>query len=216
MVNDLISFANYLNEALSFTPRQNYFSAFLNFVSKSQVIMKSVAESKKSQNIAEYIIYLYQQEDLIRSFQGNLEEIKQYVVAHFPVSDREKEGIFHWYQDFRNQMKKEGIQENGHLEESQKLVQELSQIHWQLVKTDKTYFETYQKAKPYILQAVKDAEGQNLGNEIQICLNGVYGLLLCRLLGKKVSDVQVKSAEAFGEVLSLLNLVYQQERISKN
>jgi hypothetical protein len=61
-----------------------------------------------------------------------------------------------------------------------------------------------------------EAEGKDLGNEIQICLNGVYGLLLCRLLGKKVSDEQLKSAEAFGEVLSLLNLVYQQERISRN
>ncbi|MFC3415485.1 DUF4924 family protein [Algoriphagus hitonicola] len=178
--------------------------------------MKSVAESKKSQNIAEYIIYLYQQEDLIRSFQGNLEEIKQYVVAHFPVSDQEKEVIFHWYRDFRNQMEKEGILKKGHLEETQKLVNELSQIHWQLLKTDKTYFESYQKAKPYILQAVMEAEGKDLGNEIQICLNGVYGLLLCRLLGKTVSDEQMKSAEAFGEVLSLLNLVYQQEKISRN
>ena len=178
--------------------------------------MQSIAESKKSQNIAEYIIYLYQQEDLIRSFQGNLEEIRQYVVAHFPVEEMEKEGIFNWYRDLKNQMEKEGIMEKGHLEETQKLVKELSKIHWQLLKTDKTYFESYQKAKPYILQAVMEAEGQDLGNEIQICLNGVYGLLLCRLLGKKVSDEQLKSAEAFGEVLSLLNLVYQQERISRN
>ena len=51
--------------------------------------MKSIAENKKSQNIAEYIIYLYQQEDLIRSFQGNLEEIRQYVVSHFPVEEKE-------------------------------------------------------------------------------------------------------------------------------
>ncbi|NVJ87366.1 MAG: DUF4924 family protein [Algoriphagus sp.] len=178
--------------------------------------MQSIADNKKSQNIAEYIIYLYQQEDLIRSFQGNLEEIRQYVVAHFPVEEMEKEGIFNWYRDFRNQMEKEGILEKGHLEETQKLVQKLSQIHWQLLKSDKTYFETYKKAKPHILQAILDAEGKDLGNEIQICLNGIYGLLLCRLLGKKVSEEQLKSAEAFGEVLSLLNLVYQQERISRN
>ncbi|WP_144607208.1 DUF4924 family protein [Algoriphagus algorifonticola] len=178
--------------------------------------MKSIAENKKSQNIAEYIIYLYQQEDLIRSFQGNLEEIRQYVVSHFPVEEKEKNIIFNWYQDFRNQMEKEGIIEKGHLEEGKKLVAELSQLHWQLLKSDQTYFQTYQKAKPYILQAVMEADGKDLGNEIQICLNGVYGLLLCRLLGKKVSDEQLKSAEAFGEVLSLLNLVYQQEKVSRN
>jgi hypothetical protein len=51
---------------------------------------------------------------------------------------------------------------------------------------------------------------EDLGNEIQICLNGVYGLLLCRLLGKKVSDRQLEAAEAFGNVLSHLNFSYQQ------
>jgi hypothetical protein len=49
-----------------------------------------------------------------------------------------------------------------------------------------------------------------VGNEIQICLNGVYGLLLCRLLGKKVSDRQLEAAEAFGTVLSFLSFAYAQ------
>ncbi|WP_026954694.1 DUF4924 family protein [Algoriphagus vanfongensis] len=178
--------------------------------------MKSIAAKKKSQNIAEYILYLYQMEDLIRSYQGNLEEIKQYVVAHYPVEEQEKSEITSWFEGLIQRMKQEKIMENGHLEETQKLVDELSKIHWQLLKSDKTYFESYQKAKPHIVQAVLDAAGQDLGNEIQICLNGVYGLLLCRLLGKKVSDEQLKTAEAFGEVLSLLNLVYQQEMISRN
>ncbi len=178
--------------------------------------MKSIAERKKSKNIAEYIIYLYQQEDLIRSFQGDLDEIRKYVIAHFPLEEREKESIFQWYQNLRNQRESEGIMERGHLQETKNLVAQMSDYHWQLLKTDKSYFETYQKAKPFIIQAVMDAEGHDLGNEIQICLNGIYGLLLCRLLGKRVSDDQLKSAEAFGEVLSLLNLVYQEEIILRN
>lgn len=178
--------------------------------------MKSIATKKKLNNIAEYILYLYQMEDLIRSYQGNLEEINQYVVSHYPVEELEKSEISTWFEEIKSRMEQEGILEKGHLEETRKLVDELSKIHWQLLKTDKTYFESYQKAKPHIIQTVMDAEGQDLGNEIQICLNGVYGLLLCRLLGKKVSDEQLKTAESFGEVLSLLNLVYQQEMISRN
>lgn len=183
---------------------------------RNQHSMKSIAAKKKSQNIAEYILYLYQMEDLIRSYQGNLEEIKQYVVAHYPVEEQEKSEIISWFESLIQRMEQEKIMETGHLEETQKLVDELSKIHWQLLKSDKTYFECYQKAKPHIVQAVLNAAGQDLGNEIQICLNGVYGLLLCRLLGKKVSDEQLKTAEAFGEVLSLLNLVYQQEMVSRN
>jgi hypothetical protein len=61
-----------------------------------------------------------------------------------------------------------------------------------------------------LLEAIDTAAGEEVGNEIQICLNGVYGLLLCRLLGKKVSDRQLEAADAFGNILSHLNFSYQQ------
>jgi len=170
--------------------------------------MKSVAENKKSQNIAEYLIYMYQMEDLIRSYQGNQQEMDRYVVSKYPVSDEEKIDISVWFGQLIDQMKSEGILEKGHLSELNKLVNELAEIHWKLLKTDATYFETYSKAKPHILEAIVQADGKDLGNEIQICLNGIYGLLLCRLMGKKVSDEQLKSAEAFGEVLSFLSLSF--------
>jgi hypothetical protein len=172
--------------------------------------MQSVAESKKSQNIAEYLIYMYQMEDLIRSYQGNRTEIDQYVVSKYPVSEDEKIEISTWFADLSKQMKAEGIMVKGHLAELKQVVMELAQLHWDLLKTDKTYFKTYSKAKPFILEAIVQADGVDLGNEIQICLNGIYGLLLLRLLDKDVSDEQLKSAEAFGEVLSLLNWGYQQ------
>jgi len=170
--------------------------------------MKSVAENKKAQNIAEYIIYMYQMEDLVRSYQGNPDEIKQYVVEKYPVSEKEKAEISDWYSSLLDQMNAQQILEKGHLKELNQLVGELAKIHWNLLKTDGTYFEAYSKVKPFIIDAVMQAEGKDLGNEIQICLNGIYGLLLCRLLGKKVSDEQLKSAEAYGEVLSYLSRYY--------
>ena len=178
--------------------------------------MQAVAQKKKSQNIGEYLIYLYQMEDLIRSYQGNMEEIKRYVISHYPVSDQEKSELAVWFEDILEQMKSQGIMEKGHLKELQDLVENLANLHWKLLKTDKAYFDTYTKAKPFILDAILAAAGENPGNEIQICLNGIYGLLLCRLLGKKVEDAQLRAAEAFGEVLSYLNLVYQEDIVSRN
>lgn len=173
--------------------------------------MKSVAENKKSHNIPEYLIYMYQMEDLIRSYQGNLDEIKAYVISHYPISPEEKNVVAGWFSDLIAQMKTEQIMEKGHLAELRNYVEKLAEIHWSLLKTEPSYFETYSKAKPYILDSVIQANGENLGNEIQICLNGIYGLLLCRLLGKKVKDEQLKAAEIFGEILSILNFTYQQK-----
>ncbi|SFB52635.1 DUF4924 family protein [Algoriphagus aquimarinus] len=179
--------------------------------------MQAVAENKKSSNIAEYIIYMYQMEDLIRSYQGNREEIKTFVVEKYPVSPEDKAKIADWYLGLLDQMKAQNILEKGHLDELNSLVTDLAQIHWNQLKTDPTYFEAYGKAKPFILDAVMQANGQDLGNEIQICLNGVYGLLLCRLLGRKVSDEQLKSADAYGDILSTLSYHYKvKDSISKN
>lgn len=172
--------------------------------------MQFIAEKKKFQNIGEYLIYMYQMEDLIRSYQGNMDEIRQYVISHYPVSEEEKHEISTWFEGILNKMRAEKSLEQGHLNELKDLVETLAHIHWKLLKTDKTYFETYSKAKPYILKAIINSANENPGNEIQICLNGIYGLLLCRLLGRKVPNEQVKAAEAFGDVLSLLNFHYQQ------
>ena len=173
--------------------------------------MKSVAENKKSQNIPEYLIYMYQMEDLIRSYQGNLDEIREYVISHYPISPGEKNEVAGWFSSLIAQMKTEQIMEKGHLGVLHDLVGKLAEIHWSLLKTNSIYFEIYSKAKPFILDAVIQAKDENLGNEIQICLNGIYGLLLCRLLGKKVEDERLKAAEIFGEILSMLNFSYQQK-----
>jgi hypothetical protein len=173
--------------------------------------MKSVAENKKSQNLPEYLIYMYQMEDLIRSYGGNLEEIRQYVISHYPISDEEKIEIGDWFSELTSSMQSEQIMQKGHLKKLHELVGQLAEIHWNLLKTNQNYFETYAKAKPHILDAVLEAKGENLGNEIQICLNGIYGLLLCRLLGKKVDPKQLEAADVFGQVLSMLNFYYMQK-----
>jgi hypothetical protein len=171
--------------------------------------MKSVAENKKKHNIGEYIIYMYQMEDLIRSYNFNMDEIRQYVISHYPITEEEKTEVTLWFDSLISQMKNEGIQDKGHLSAVNHEVDVLAKIHWELLKTDRDYFEIYHRAKPHILDFVSSAEGQDLGHEIQICLNGIYGLLLCRLTGKKVTEELQKSAEAFGEVLGYLSLVYR-------
>jgi hypothetical protein len=172
--------------------------------------MQAIAARKKSQNIGEYLVYMYQMEDLIRSYQGNMEEINQYVIAHYPVTEAEKESIKTWFAGLAASMQQQKLMQKGHLQELQELVQQLLELHYQLLKTDANYVATFHQVKPHLLEAVEAAQMEDLGNEIQICLNGVYGLLLCRLLGKKISDRQLEAADAFGNMLSHLNFSYQQ------
>jgi hypothetical protein len=172
--------------------------------------MQAIAERKKAQNIGEYLIYMYQMEDLIRSYQGNLEEIYTYVISHYPVPEEEKQEIKAWFRDLAAQMHAEDLLKKGHLKYLQEIVNSLLELHYQLLKSDAGYVQTFHQVKPHLLEAIDAAAGEEVGNEIQICLNGVYGLLLCRLLGKPVNDQQLDAADAFGNVLSHLNFNYQQ------
>jgi hypothetical protein len=170
--------------------------------------MQEVTERKRSENIGEYIVYMYQMEDLIRAYDFDLEALQQYLVSHYPIEDREKAEVTRWFKGLAGEMEKAGIRESGHLPAVQRIVNELAKLHWGLLKEDKDYFQVYQEAKPFVVDHVLAAEGQEVGHEIQVCINGVYGLLLCRLHGQKVPDELLEAAEKFGKVLGYLSHCY--------
>ena len=167
-----------------------------------------IAEQKRKESISEYIIFMYQTEDLIRAYNFDLEEIYKYVIQHFPVEDDMKTRIKAWYRKTANQMKKESIEESGHLQELNDLAIELSSFNLELLKSDQTYRKIFDQAKLHINRSSALSNGQ-LTNPIQICLNGIYGLLILRLNGKPVDDQIKQGAQAFGDVLSYLSFKYQ-------
>lgn len=170
--------------------------------------MKAIAEKKKGHNIGEYIIYMYQMEDLLRAFHFNLDEVRQYVISHYPISEAEKAETLEWFEEMANALENEGKKEKGRLNSTQAFVNELAKIHWELLKSDKNYFESYQKAKPHIIQLVLAAGDEAPANEVQVCINAIYGLLLAKLKGREIPNDINEATEAFGNILSYLNWAY--------
>ncbi|UII27087.1 DUF4924 family protein [Fulvivirga maritima] len=170
----------------------------------------NIAENKKQNNISEYIIYMYQTEDLIRVYEFDIELIKQYVIKHFPVSDEEKTEMAEWYKDIMAQMEKEGIKEKGHLSTVQNHVDQLSRMMDDLKTSDEEFKKIYEHTAPYIKESLELAHGQ-ITDEIQICLNGIYGLLLARMNGREVPQELMPGINAFGDTLSYLSYKYKQK-----
>lgn len=170
--------------------------------------MKAVADRKRKQNIAEYIIYMYQMEDLIRAYQFNLEDIRKYVVSHYPISAGEKEETLSWFQNLTEEMITDQLERRGHLRETQSFVEDLAKLHWELLKKDKFYFEIYQQAKPHLIHLMMEAKNEIPANEVQLFLNAVYGRLLARLHGREIPKDILEATEIFGSLLSYLNWIY--------
>ena len=169
-----------------------------------------LADKKRDANIAEYIIYMYQTEDLIRLYEFKLNDIEKYVISHLPVSEEEKKANLDWYEKTANEMKTEGLTQNGHLGRVEELVKQLTELHEDLMKNNKDYLALYNEALPFINNNINLSEGK-ITNPIQICLNGIYGLLLLRMNGKKIDDSINKSLEHFGNVLSYLSYEFKRK-----
>ena len=73
-----------------------------------------VAKQKRKENIAEYILYLYQIEDMIRAFKLDMKLIEERLVANYKADDKTKAAITDWYANLVLMMDKEKIREKGH------------------------------------------------------------------------------------------------------
>ncbi|TRX62212.1 DUF4924 family protein [Fulvivirga sp. M361] len=175
--------------------------------------MTHKAEKKKQENISEYIIYMYQAEDLIRAYNFDMNLITEHVVKHLPVSDREKKDVMLWYTDLLLKMQAQKIERYGHLEEVQVYVDELEHLKNKLVdEGDEGFMKVWNKSQKLIME--HKSEGGIL-SDIQVCLNGIYGLLLLRLNGKPVDKDLLNKANHFGDVLSYLSYKHKQHSFMK-
>ena len=104
-----------------------------------------IAKEKEKNNIAEYILYMWQVEDIIRSNNFDLDRITESVINQFNSPDEVKYDMKLWYQNLISQMMKEGIAEKGHLSKTLHYAEELNNLHNSLLTTiqDVKYQEQY-------------------------------------------------------------------------
>jgi hypothetical protein len=165
-----------------------------------------IAKEKRKENIAEYILYMWQVEDTIRACNFDIELLDTRIISQFSASARVKEDIKEWYVDIILMMHEEGLKESGHLKMLNSLIDELNDLHLKLIheKKDPKYLEQYYWAVPNI----RDFEIRLKGitrNEVETLLNAMYALLLLRLQKKDVSHETLEAMQTFSNILSLLS-----------
>ena len=88
-----------------------------------------IARQKKEENIAEYMLYMYQVEDVIRAYDFNIDRIiTEFVRPQLP-DDAFLDQYRKWYEGLILEMQSERIIESGHLLRLQEVLVELSYLH---------------------------------------------------------------------------------------
>jgi hypothetical protein len=164
-----------------------------------------IAQEKEKTNIAEYILYMWQIEDIIRSHNFDLTQITETVISKFNAPIDVQYDMKFWYQNLIEQMMKEGISDKGHRSHTMKYMNELNNLHNSLLTTiqDLKYQESYLSAKDDISNFIIKSGGESQ-NEIHACLNGLYGYLLLKLKRTEISDATKEAMNSFSNLLAIL------------
>ncbi len=167
-----------------------------------------IAQQKKKTNIVEYLLYMFQVEDIIRSYKLDEADIKANIVDQFQVEESVSKQILDWYNGLIQQMKEEQVREQGHLQFVKNQIADLDDLHRYLIQKQNTeYLQYYSWAKSHIAELQAKGNSKNL-SEIELCLNGLYGYLLLKLQQREVSKSTQESIENISKMMAKLNQFY--------
>ena len=168
-----------------------------------------VAKQKRKENIVEYILYLYQVEDLIRAFNLDMILIEEKLVALYKADEASKNEIRDWYKNLVIMLEKEGKQESGHLQFLNNLVGDLNEFHLKLVQTEKD--EIYSSIFQEVMGLLDELKQKNkvVSNDIQVAINGIYGYLLLKIQNKQITEETTVAVKKMSQWLGHLSGLYK-------
>lgn len=170
-----------------------------------------IARELKEKNIAEYLIYMWQIEDLIRANGCDMDALNRHVLQHYPENQRRE--AEEWFANLIEMMRAEGVMEKGHLQINRNVMQNLQELHAALLSSTQYpfYNAAYFKALPFIVELRQKGRNVEQESELETCFEAIYGLLLLRLQKKDISAGTAKAMEVITSFLSLLANYYDKE-----
>ncbi len=168
-----------------------------------------IAIQKKKENIVEYIIYMMQIQDIIRACNFDISIIEKTLIKKFTVPDNEKIKIKEWYSDLMISMNTENIKSSGNLSFLKEIIGDLNNLHQKLLKDKKDiqYIDAYKWAEKNILE-YKQMSKLNTDNEVEICINALYSLILLRLKKAEITVETQTAMQTFSNLMALLAAHY--------
>ncbi len=164
-----------------------------------------IASQKRKSNIAEYILYMWQIEDIIRANCLDIDKIRENVISKFNLSSPQKLEMEEWYESLIDMMRREGVAESGHLQINKNILNQLVQLHQALLADPEfpDYTAEFYRTLPYIVE-LRGKAGENKTGEIETCFTALYGMLLMRLQRKELSEA---TTEAVGQISRFIALL---------
>lgn len=191
-----------------------------------------VAKELRKKSIAEYLLYMWQIEDIIRVYGCSLTRIRKEYIDKFDYTNEQKEEEEDWFGDLVRMMNQEGCRESGHLQINKVVMQALTELHTQLLTSSKFpfYSAEYYRVLPFIVELrgktkqVADRMARkneanlkeiaaNLGHsEVETCFDVLYGVMMFRLQKKEISRETETAVKEITTLIGMLSDYYQKDK----
>ena len=145
----------------------------------------------KKNNIAEYILYLWQLEDYLRAFPQQ--------------ADANQE-----LHDLSEMMHQENILKKGHLQLAQNALSELEDLHNDLLDQEATYRAAMLQLTPSLNLLKAKTDRPTMG-DIEACLILLYQIMLLKLQKRTISSETEQVQKQLTKVLQYLSKTYKEQ-----
>ena len=172
-----------------------------------------ISQELRKTNIAEYLLYMWQVENIIRAFDCSLTRIRKEYIARFDYTDEQKEELTDWYGNLIRMMNQEGCREQGHLQINKVTMQMLIELHTQLLASPKFpfYNSAYYKVLPFIVE-LRNKGANKEENEIETCFNSLYGVMMLRLQKKEITPNTLHAVKEISTLMGMLSDYYKKDK----
>ncbi|MCM1022114.1 MAG: DUF4924 family protein [Muribaculum sp.] len=175
------------------------------------------ASEKRKENIAEYLLYMWHIEDLIRANGLDMDRIKSAVVDNYAGLDAtQKKELEQWYESLIDMMRRENCQQQGHLQLNKNTLSQIEELHRTLLASPKfnTYHAEFYKTLPFIVE-LRSRQGEKPLGEIETCMTALYGMLMLRLQHKTITGETQQALSQIAKLMALLSHYWQLEQEDK-
>ena len=145
----------------------------------------------KKNNIAEYILYLWQIEDYLRAF---------------PQQADANQELY----DISEMMHQENILKSGHLQLAQNALAELEDLHNDLLDQEATYRAAMIQLTPS-LNILKSKTDRPTMSDIEACLLLLYQIMLLKLQKRQISSETELVQKQATQILQYLSKTYKEQ-----
>ena len=145
----------------------------------------------KKNNIAEYILYLWQIEDYLRAFPQQAEVNQE-------------------LRDLNEMMHQENIMDGGHLQLAKNALDELEDLHNDLLDQEATYRSAIIQLSPS-LNILKSKTDRPTMSDIEACLVLLYQIMLLKLQKRPISSETELVQKQATHILQYLSKTYKEQ-----